>query len=105
MSLAIFYCLRSHGRISLSVYILDNNRRVVIKRKKCFSTRLSNQKNWKHIKSGDINMSSLCRNLTMPVAHELSASRGKHKNSLNANSFIRTKIWISKGNCRKNNKD
>lgn len=50
-------------------------------------------------------MSSLCPNLTMPVAHELSASRGKHKNSLDANSFIRTKIWISKGNCRKNNKD
>lgn len=29
----------------------------------------------------------------------------KHKNSLDANSFICTKIWISKGNCQKNNKD
>lgn len=33
-------------------------------------------------------MSSLCPNLTMPVAHELSASRGKHKNSLDANRFV-----------------
>lgn len=47
----------------------------------------------------------LCLNLIMLVVYEFFVLRGKYKNFLDVNSFIRIKIWILKGNCRKNNKD
>lgn len=50
-------------------------------------------------------MSSLCRILTLLVAHELSASRGNIKTLwMPTVSFVQ-KYGFQRGNCQKNNKD